>query len=240
MEPFQERIDSIQSIINEHADGADVLNRLEWIRKGYAVAKFIHALNQRRRDGRAAGWATSRPLAGTNNRTRGGIRVAGISGAICSFHLVDDMVKCLLPHPEWAHWSTMSAKAQLLLRYDIVFTTLQHKHHNITMPAVCLQLRSLVVVAQNYFPNGTEIVLVSVSSVWRRCRASHLTHTHSGKGFLHCDLLQHGKFASVPACLVNFVQRQADIYSNSNFQLQTTGVKNPIGVCIKSSKPRMQ
>jgi hypothetical protein len=49
--------------------------------------------------------------------------IAGISGAICSLDLVDDMVESLLPHAERVHRSAVSAKAQ------------QNKVHNHTVEA---------------------------------------------------------------------------------------------------------
>jgi hypothetical protein len=54
MKPFQKRISSVRRVVDKHTNGTFILNGLQGVSEGDAMAQFIHAFNKRRRNRRTA------------------------------------------------------------------------------------------------------------------------------------------------------------------------------------------
>jgi hypothetical protein len=98
MQPAEEVISSVSSIIDIHIDGTIVLYSLSGITEVYAVTKLVHGLKKGRSCSGTGSWAATRALGGPDDGRSWRITVRSISYPMGSFHAVYYIVQGLLPH----------------------------------------------------------------------------------------------------------------------------------------------
>jgi hypothetical protein len=118
MEPAEELVRCVSGIVNKHVNSTYILDLLSRVAEVDAMAELVHSLEERRGRGCTRSGATARALPGADNRRSGGVLIRGVSDAMSSFDTMDDVVKGLFPHRQWAVGGAHDGKAEKCKGHD--------------------------------------------------------------------------------------------------------------------------